>query len=433
MKLVDKFTLWFIAVVILLMPISMFISFNNIKKNIDDAEIIHLRNIHDKLAARIKNGRPDTRPYGVKVENWAQNLPAQKVQVQESSAYNRELNRMERYFKLSTFYTIKNNNYRITSSSYVPRSDQILNGMLNAVVWKILLIILGVAITARLISRYILSSFVHTLQSIRDFNLRSAQKIKLKKTSIKEFTELNGFLEAMTDKAIEDFTAVKEFSENASHELQTPLAVIRSKLELLAETDIQHNQARLIGDMQNAVEKLSKINSSLVLLTRLENQEYQTKEKMDFCQVTRDVLAAYHDRMLLKSLQMEARIDEPVWLNLHPALADMILNNLLGNAIRHNRANGHIELELSPAGLIIRNTGAAPESPTHELFQRFKKGNQCTASVGLGLAIVKQICDLNGFLIRYDFDDGWHILTIRFSETSAQKSLSKTDKVLAEA
>src|SRR5690606_27361165 len=96
--------------------------------------------------------------------------------------------------------------------------------------------------------------------------------------------ELNCFLERMTDKAVKDYSSLKEFAENASHELQTPLAIIRSKLELLSESDIRGEQALLIGDMQNAVEKLARINRSLVLLSRLENNEYEATEKVPFSQ-----------------------------------------------------------------------------------------------------------------------------------------------------
>lgn len=427
MKLVDKFTLWFMGVFILVTPVSMYISLSNNKKNIDTAEINHTQNIHQRLANRMEQGAVPARIAEIEVIKLAGALPAQQTQVQELSGYNEAIGQSERFFRVSTFHTIKGSTYKITSLNHVPKANQILSGMLKTLVWKLALMMLCVFITARLISRYILSSFEHTLQSIRNFNLRSGRNIDLKKTNVKEFKELNRFLESMTEKAIEEFTAVKEFSENASHELQTPLAVIRSKLELLAETDIHPGQAKLIGDMQNSVEKLSKINSSLVLLTRLENHEYQTTDQVDISQVARDVLEAYSDRVQLKVLQLEIDIDGPVLLHIHPALADMIMNNLLGNAIRHNTRNGSILFTLSDHQLMIKNTGRPPESPPEELFQRFKKGNQTTDSVGLGLAIVKQICDLNGYAVRYEYADDWHIVSIDFNKTDQKSTVRQKE------
>ncbi|MBE7176575.1 MAG: HAMP domain-containing histidine kinase [Mucilaginibacter polytrichastri] len=413
MKLVDKFTLWFIAVVILITPVSMFISFSNIRNNIDDAEISHIRDQHTKAAHQIRE-KGNRNPAGIAVSRWLKPVPTDSIRVSEKTVYNADINRHERYLSVSTFHQTPGGVYRISSTDYVPRYDQILGGMINAVIWKILLIVLGVAITARLISRYVLSSFSHTLKSIRGFDLRSARKIELKSSNVTEFRELNAFLTEMTDKAMEDFSAMKEFSENASHELQTPLAVIRSKIELLTETIADERQAKLIGDMQNAVEKLTRINSSLVLLTRLENHEYQAREKVCFSKLLRDVLAAYSDRLQLKSLRVHTDIGGKTPVHIHPALGDMLINNLLGNAIRHNYDEGEIRILLSEAFFTIKNTGSAPEFPTEELFQRFKKGNQSTESIGLGLSIVKRICDMNGFSVGYTYDGEWHNVGVSF-------------------
>jgi len=195
---------------------------------------------------------------------------------------------------------------------------------------------------------------------------------------------------------------------------KTPLAVLRNKLELLSETNIEEGQAELIGDMHNAIEKLSRINRSLVLLTKLENNEYSVTEKIRFCKITKDILAAYEDRIGMKHLTVTTDIDGSIDLKIHPALADMLVNNLLGNAIRHNVENGKIELILTHRRLVVRNTGLPPEMPTEELFQRFKKSNQSSESVGLGLAIVKQICEVCGFSISYNYKNQLHVIQIEF-------------------
>lgn len=252
------------------------------------------------------------------------------------------------------------------------------------------------------------------MKAIHRFDLKQKNKLQLPETSTTEFKELNVFLRKMTDKAMEDYAAVKEFSENASHELQTPLAVIRSKIELLSETNIDGIQAALIGDMQNAIEKLSHINRSLILLTKLENQEFKVSESIKFCRVVKDVIATYEDWITMREIKLNSDLDKNIPLNIHPALAEMLISNLLSNAIRHNRDGGQIEMVLTRQHLCISNTGIPPQIPTGELFQRFKKSNQSNDSIGLGLAIVKQICEVNGYEVEYNYTDGWHSIEVYF-------------------
>lgn len=430
MKLVDKFTLWFVAIVFLVTPVSMSISYHNIKRNIDQAETERLKDVNDHIANQLRRGEPTslyTEGQPIKITQVSA-LPANTLQVSENSFFNNDLKRKECRLIVDSYYTIAGKHYRISSFNYVTKSDQIISGMLQAVGWKMLLIVICVSITARFVSRKVFQPFNQALATIQGFNLVAKEKVQLPTSGTREFRELNGFLQKMTDKAVEDYTALKEFSENASHELQTPLAVLRSKLDLLAETGIQEEQAGLITDMQNAVEKLSKINHSLTLLTRLENLEYESKEQVLICEITREILAAYEDRIELKSIEVSRNVDKRVALQLHPTLADILINNLIGNAIRHNVENGKIELVLTGDELLIRNTGRAPEIPTTELFQRFKKSNQCSDSIGLGLSIVKQICDLNSIEVSYDYANNWHTLRLGFTATAIvvekQSSLS---------
>lgn len=418
MKLINKITFWFIGIVFLITPLTMYISYLNIKQKIDEAEVERMKDVNDRVAEQLKSGeKPDRyalgRPISINVIQGP--LPSIKTDVMEATFYNEEIKRKECRLTVSSFYPINNINYQISSYNYVTKSDQILSGMLNALIIKVILIIFCVGITARLLSRYVLFPFRQTMKIINNFDLKKKEKIQLPATSTKEFTELNSFLKKMTDKAMEDYASVKEFSENASHELQTPLAIIRSKLELLAETNIDAIQAELISDTQNAIDKLSKINRSLALLTKLDNQEYTTSEDIKICRITKDVLAAYEDWICLRNIQVTTDLAKNIPLRIHPALAEMLLNNLLSNAIRHNVEHGTIAVTLSHNKLTVRNTGLPPEIPTEELFLRFKKSNQSADSIGLGLAIVKQICEVSQFSINYDYEEGFHVINICFN------------------
>lgn len=418
MKLADKFTLWFLGIILLVTPISMFTTLSNIRSRIDNSEIERLKAVNNEVAEQLRDGiAPDKYSQGrpiiiLKIDNG---LPQKEVQVQKQQCDGTTaLN--ECRITVSSYYMINGTNYKVSSYNYVTQSAHILKGMLFTAILKTMIIALIVLLTVRWVSKKILSPFNLTLNSIQKFSIKKRQPLALAETNTKEFQELNQFLKKMADKAVIEYGLVKEFSENASHELQTPLAVLRSKLELLTETDIQVNQASLIADMQNAIEKLSRINHSLLLLTKLENQEFEATDEINFTNYVQELLTIYEDRIAIKELTLTKNIDEQVYVKINPTLADMLFDNLLSNAIRHNIKNGSIHLRLSKTGIIISNTGPFPVFPTEELFQRFKKSNQCSNSVGLGLSIVKRICELNNFNVTYIYEGDLHTLEVLFSE-----------------
>jgi signal transduction histidine kinase len=193
------------------------------------------------------------------------------------------------------------------------------------------------------------------------------------------------------------------------------------------ESEIRDEQAILIAEMQNALERLSRIHSSLTLLTKLENKEYEAREPVCISRLTRETLNSFEELIQMKALVLSADIEEKVYVALHASLADLLLTNLISNAIRHNATpgtgggdmipgagQGLIFVKLSREGLVIANTGREPQVPTEELFERFKKGNPGSDSIGIGLAIVRQICDLSHFDITYQFNAGFHILAVSF-------------------
>lgn len=422
MKLVDKLSLWFIGIVVLLTPVTAYICYYNLERKIDASEIVRLKEMNDIAAKRLAAGQwRDQQADGTStvVSPLTTALPEERMKVSKTDAHNGQSPGLLSLLTVNSYVSVGNVNYRISSSNYIPSGQQIRNAIMDTVVWKLLLIILCVCVTARLVSQKMLWSLRQTMKTIQHFNVK--QKVDFPRSRTREFKELNSFLQKMTDKAVDEYASVKEFSENASHELQTPLAILRNKLELLSETNIEEDQAELIGDMQNAIEKLSKINRSLVLLTKLENNEYTVSENIRFCKIAKDILAAYEDRIGMKRLTVTTDIDKSIYLQIHPTLADMLVNNLVGNAIRHNVEDGKIELILTHKRFVIRNTGLPPEMPTEELFQRFKKSNQSSDSVGLGLAIVKQICEVCGFSISYNYKNQLHVVQIEFVPASADE------------
>ena len=444
MKLNNKFTGWYFGVMLLVLLIGGAIVYYEIQWKIDSVEVARHRRLNDLIAQQIRSGG-DWSNHPTRKRATVTVIPIDSMPSGENSYYTRgngwnpEYQATEHRLVVTSFYPINDKYYRISTYSFIPSFGQLLPGVVASFKWILLLLLVLVVLSGRLISRLILAPFKRTLKVIQSFDLKQQQPIQLTDTRTDEFRELNLFLEKMTDKAREDYQSLKEFTENASHELQTPTAILRGKLELLMESDLRDEQAVLIAEMHNALEKLSRIHSSLTLLTKLDNYEYQTREPVNFSDCTREALDSFEELIQMKALMLKAHIEENIYLPIHAALAELLLNNLLSNAIRHNQAGGMIRVSLDKGGLVISNTGKAPGVPTSELFARFSKGNPASDSIGIGLAIVRQICDLNKFTIVYEYGEGnsagdapgHHTLAISFlPRIPASKLLQNVERSL---
>jgi signal transduction histidine kinase len=418
-KLINKFTLWYLAISTLVLLLGGIIVFYKVQLEIEKEVTRRLQRDIDLTAKLLEDGAPidslDREQLSITEISFSE--PLISLRTSDSLApYSPRLTSIDRKFTVTSSYKINGKHYAITAHNFIAEPDEILEGIIFSLVVTFLILLVFVALASHLMSKQILSPFNHLVRSIQSFSLKQKVPIKFPHTDSYEFKEINLFLEKMTAKALEDYRALKEFSENASHELQTPLAIMRGKLELLMETNISEDQASFILSIQNAVQKLSAVNQSLSLLTRLENQEY-LPQKFNFTQLVEKTIAAFAELVDMKSIRLTTEISPAVHINLNPVLADIMFTNLLSNAIRHNITDGFIRIVLSPAALVIENSGVPPKTRLDELFKRFKKDNQSSDSTGLGLAIVKQICDLNNFHVSYQYTNAVHILTVRFTTT----------------
>jgi signal transduction histidine kinase len=419
MKLINKFTLWYFALTTVMLLAGGIITFFAVQSEIEREATIRLTAWMENTVKQIKEGVQAEKLSGnnVEIRQLAPNDPSIPLSITDTMAlFPPRSEGIDRKFTLTSSFKINGKHYYIAASDFVAEPDEIAEGIGKSLGILFLVLLLLTGIGSRIVSDRILSPFQKTLQVIQSFNLRQKENILLEDTRTEEFTILNQFLQKMTGKALDDYRSLKEFSENASHEFQTPLAIIRGKLELLMETNINHDQARLILSAQNAVQKLSAINQSLTLLTKLENQEYDGRQQVNFSELINESIATFDELIEMKSIQLEKKIVNNVYVSMSPVLANILFTNLMSNAIRHNLENGIIRIRLDTQKLVMENSGNALEVPADLLFQRFKKGNQSSDSIGLGLAIVKQISDLHHFKLQYRFDKNIHTIEIVFQD-----------------
>jgi signal transduction histidine kinase len=195
--------------------------------------------------------------------------------------------------------------------------------------------------------------------------------------------------------------------------MQTPLAIINSKLDLLIQ-DIGLGEAhhRPVQAMYDAIGRLRQLNQSLLLLTKIENNQFADTTSIDLALLIGEKLIQLEDPLRDRHLKVYTEMDH-LPLPINGYLADILLNNLLTNAIRHNHNGGKIDIQLGERSLRISNSGPELGFEAATIFDRFVKGTHSGGS-GLGLAIVRQICDNYRFPLHYGFEEGVHTIEIQF-------------------
>ncbi|CAN0103725.1 unnamed protein product [Chrysoparadoxa australica] len=318
--------------------------------------------------------------------------------------------------KLEAVKNIKGISYRIILFDLVIEADDIkdvVQESLSKIFALLLILIVGLGLLG---SYYVFRPFRLTLAAIKDFSLTQIKPLSLSESSTTEFKRLNKFIREMTDKMTKDYLSLKEFTENASHEIQTPLAIAQGKLEiLLGDEKLTESQLELINSAQNAIKRVSRLGNSLSLLTKIDNREFSETTEINFSEVVNKFIYDFKELIELKSLQLKTNLENNQLMRGNRFLIELLLTNLLNNAIRHNFSKGYIDIKLIDKKLVIENSGEELKYSPEEYFKRFTKGTSDPISSGLGLSIIKKICDDMRLSINYQNEGQKHTVTLTWS------------------
>ena len=279
----------------------------------------------------------------------------------------------------------------------------------------VVLLLLIVFVVNRFLLRRLWKPFNSTLSQLKEINLSGKTKLVLEHSSTNEFNELNQVVTIMMKHLSQEYDALKNFTENASHEMQTPLAIINSKLDVLVQDEnISEHQMGHLQAIYNALDRLSKLNQSLLLLTKIGNNQFTEIESIQLDIAIREKLLQFEEMTESKRLVIKTEA-EPVNIRCNKQLLEILLSNLLSNAIRYNIKGGTILIKLSKNELVIANNSVLPALDGRKIFQRFYRHEDTKQDGnGLGLSIVKQICDSYGFNIEYHYQNERHLFKILF-------------------
>lgn len=273
-------------------------------------------------------------------------------------------------------------------------------------------------LASKYFNRRLFAPFLSTLSVMDNYSPGKTNKVELAPAGIKEFEKLNRTFENMHKRLLVEFRELKDFTENASHELQTPLSILQNNIDMLIQgKNMEASQIFMLDEMSNSVIRLSKMNKQLLILTKIENNQFSDIVPVfvnDCVALKAAVMKDFFDH---RQLRLEINQISRVNISMNPVLADILLNNLFSNAIKYATPGSDIIISLESKTLEIKNAGQTKALDTNKIYSRFYKPDGDKESTGLGLAIVKQICDLYNFTINYQYVNTIHIFTIDFNDS----------------
>jgi signal transduction histidine kinase len=307
---------------------------------------------------------------------------------------------------------LEGNKYEVTIIKSRVESEDLVRIILFITIGVTGLLLIALMLINRLVLSRLWKPFYAILGQMKTYELVKMDDINEVPTTIDEFKELNDSANAMAVRVRQDYRELKSFTDNASHEMMTPLAIVNSKLDSLLQTGtFTSTQGAILEDIYRATGRLFRLNQSLLLLAKIENNLIPDVQDIDMRQLVADKVSQFHELLEKDKLTLKDEL-EPSKVRMSKYLADILLNNLFGNAIRHNHSGGSIEVILQSGYLQITNTGKNEEL-LNKFFERFSKSTT-SEGTGLGLAISKQICALYGFSISYKHLGNKHQFLIEF-------------------
>ncbi|WP_159802224.1 sensor histidine kinase KdpD [Flavobacterium sp. MK4S-17] len=306
--------------------------------------------------------------------------------------------------------------HRLEIRSSMVEEDELLEDLAIALFGLYIMLVLTILFFNRIILRRIWKSFYATLTTLKQYKVGSGGNFTPVETNIDEFKTLAREVKEMLVRNEEIYSSQKQFIENAAHELQTPLAISLNKLELLAEnnSNLDEQQMNEIGKIADTLNRLVRLNKSLLMLSKIENRQFAEEKEINFNELARKLVNDFYDLADYKNISLSIEERAQLLHNMNGGLAITLLNNLIKNAIIHNYPNGMVHIIIDSTSIAVTNTGIAQPLNENYIFNRFARNVSSEQSTGLGLSLVKSITAIYSLKIKYSFD-GNHTFTVNFS------------------
>ena len=312
---------------------------------------------------------------------------------------------------LRTVFMHNGKYYQMEVITSMVEEDDLMGALFYSILWLYIGLVGSILIVNNILLKRIWRPFYYLLRQLKMFRLEKPAVVDVPQTRIDEFVELNETIRKLLQSNIDAYNSQKHFIENASHELQTPLAISISKLEALAESGrIDRDQLELLAAAMDNLQRLTRLNKSLLLLFKIENRQFANGSHVNLNRLIESIASDFTDQLVFRKLELTIEEQDTVTVVINPDLAGILFSNLITNAIVHNHPGGSVKIIIGQRTIDISNTGHSKPLSKKNLYTRFGKTASDTTSNGLGLAIVKAIVQLYEFSIEYNFTNRHHFV-----------------------
>jgi signal transduction histidine kinase len=327
-----------------------------------------------------------------------------REEYKDTLLYMENENDFEPVRMLGTSFSVNGRHYELKVIASMVEEDDLIRNLFYSIIGLYVLILGSVLLVNNLVLKTVWKPFYKVMAQLNSFRLGLSENINPPVTNVQEFRDLNETLHAMLKRNQEIYSSQKHFIENAAHELQTPLAISINKLELLAEkTDLSGKNMEVVGNVIQTLERLTRLNKSLLLLSRIENRQFLSEGKINFNLMAKRIIDDFEDLAKFRNVTINYHETGVMHHRVNNDLAEILFTNLLKNAIIHNEPGGYVKVEIDSSVLSIENSGSAEKLDTERMFSRFYKNSAQKNTTGLGLAIARAIADLYEIRIVYTY------------------------------
>ena len=298
---------------------------------------------------------------------------------------------------------------------YTPTIEKfdLKKSILGWIVFLYVVLLLVIMILNILVFKRNMKPLYILLDWLDDYRLGNKNRPLKNPTEITEFSKLNEAVLQYSKRSEQLYEQQKLFIGNASHEMQTPLAICRNRLEMLMEDEtLSEKQLNELAKTHHTLENLTRLNKSLLLLCKIENHQFVETTRTCFNDMVKLYLSDYEEVYAYRKISVEIKEEGQYCVEMNESLASVLVTNLLKNSFVHNTDGGTIHIRINSDSLEISNTGAKKALDGERIFERFYQGEKKEGSTGLGLALVASICKVSGLSVRYLYRDGKHVFKI---------------------
>jgi len=420
LKLLTKTTLYFITIVLLVLFIGGIVFYfyfkSIVRREVDNELTTNMH--HFALILHTKNFKLDSTklllPLGYAIKPLAKINPG-IFSFKDTIMFDLSSQRYQTFRVIQYQTYFKKTPLQLSIQESLIIIDELIERVAVAIFFLTLFLLGGIFAFNRYFIHQIWSKFFQTLETIQSIEISKNDKLELPVSEIYEFTLLNAVFDKMISRIRNDYFNLKEFTENISHEIQNPLAIIKSKIELLSQNEkLDEEQIKLIHSLQSNAVRLSNLDKSLILLAKINNNQFSERENINIIDVINFHLSNFEDVIQTKQITVQNKINSTFQIHADINLINILILNLLKNAVRHNLKGGTIDLAIEQHQFIIGNTGNEQDVNPDEMFKRFAKATGQPESLGLGLAIIDKICEYYNYTIQYLYNNKYHKFIISF-------------------